>query len=264
MTYSFSHRFNVYFNDSNISTICSDVTQDSVEITQATDEALYISSVNPIKTFYIDLKTPSEDTANIDISVVTSSGWVKLDDFLILDKTNNFKRSGFISINTKDISQIQDDINNLNGYHIKLTFDASIEYELNAVTVIFADDNDLKKEYFLIDSPEFLFGASSHLLIHVAVRDEIIQRFNNMGVNLGTGLLTVFDLAEIYEVRQAGLCLALAKIFMNVSDNPKDSWYMKSLEYSKKGENFLRLAYLSLSQGDTVIKSDITVGRLYR
>lgn len=255
-------RFIIYFNSSNLSRACNQFTNDIENITQETTDALYLITDTPVRNFYVDIPTPNESQATIKIELSTSTGWQRVTDIRLIDNTNGFKRSGFISINPDDLGWQKDSYEDATGFIMKITFDIDIEYSLNGFGIIFSDDNELKKEYNLISSSDFLLGASSHLLTHIAVRDSIVQQLNNQGINklnndrtLAEGItrinalnkrLTPFDLYDIFEVRLAATYYAMCRIFNQVSDNPDDSWKVKSREYCKKGDEYLRLAFLSL------------------
>ena len=129
------------------------------------------------------------------------------------------------------------------------------------INIIFSDDRDLKGEYFEIS--QFLpKGADSHILSHVAARDEIIQYLRNGGnfkQDLNTGRLkeiTAFDLLDLGQIKQPAILLTLSKIFANVSDEVGDNWSEKSSHYRGRYNASMKLFYLDLDSDDDGVQDD--------
>jgi len=123
------------------------------------------------------------------------------------------------------------------------------------INIIFADDNDLKKEYFEIS--DFLpSGQASHILTHMSVRDHIINTLRRDGKYSYNSTDTIvkkttpWDLLDFSEVRLAATYLALSKIFNNVSDQIDDVYRQKSSYYMSLFNDAMKVLYLSLDTDD--------------
>ena len=79
---------------------------------------------------------------------------------------------------------------------------------MQALSFVFCDDNDLTYEVPEITDTSHLAGKTSHILTHVAVRNEILQSLNNKDykkTNPTTGLkedLTCWDILDLHPIEE--------------------------------------------------------------
>jgi hypothetical protein len=122
-----------------------------------------------------------------------------------------------------------------------------------AISALFSDDRELKKEFPSIMGTNFLLGGTTdHYLIHETCRNDIVQYFRKKGLRrLGADSFMkkfmAYDIMDVDEVRTAATYLALSKIFSNVANsaNEEDNWLAKSKTYKKMAEEALNTAYIT-------------------
>jgi hypothetical protein len=225
----------------------------------AAEDSLYIGFYKPINCFYVDLTTAN--TNDVSLTLEYFNGSFNAPDGLI-DDTDGFQRSGFVmwernQKNTSgDLDEIKTTINSVEKYWYKLDFSGDTSaMVVNAINILFSTDEDLKNELYEIN--QYLpSGEGTHLLTHVACRDEIIQTLNLQGKtkdNNETGWkedISAFDLLDISEVRLASTYLALAKIMFNVSDQIDDSYLQKSQIYRSKYNDIINQMTIRVDHND--------------
>ncbi len=188
-----------------------------------------------------------------------------------VEDTKAFMRSGFI----KWEPLIQEgttadwglkDVNGSSLYWVRLKVADTITAatRVNGINIVFADDNDLKREEFGILEylPKDSAGvrASTFILAHVAARETILQRLRNSGkikvVPSGTPEdLDEWDLFRSQQIRQAAVFGALAKIYFQASDSQEDIYWIKYKEYTSQLAAALNLFLLSYDQDDDGLES---------
>ena len=223
-----------------------DFSGDTESITLTAAGHLYIGFSKAVRSVYFHATTLSTGTRTTTVSYYDGSAWVAADS---MDDTKGFTRSGFITwILPEDMHKTT--VNALELWWIRI--DVSVDTSamvVQAISGLFSDDNELKKEFPKIMDAGFLLGQTSHVLIHEATRDDIMQRFRNRGVRgrRPDGYyqrMTFWDLTDFQEIRQGATLLALSKILHNVSDSSKDdNWGAKSKEFAKKADLALDLAW---------------------
>lgn len=233
--------------------------RDDFTITLEADDLLYVGYDKPINSVYMHLTTPNTNAAVITMEYYDDkqATWVNVDSFD--DDTDAFTRSAFLQWdrNLEDEGAIQPDASMPTKFFYRISTDTNMTaITIQGINILFSDDDDLKKEFFCINDAEFLLGATSHILIHEASRDEIVQRFANRGVSKrerdngrltgNTEELIAWDLLEIQEIREASKFLALHKIFFNLSDSPDDVWNQKSSYYRERYEEKVRVARITI------------------
>lgn len=253
-----------------ISDALCDFGADTEDVTLVSAGYLYLGFPKPISGSYFHLTTENDTPLSVSVSIYKTTGWFTP---TFLDDTKGFTRSGFISWELPEEGVIATYVNGAELYWHRLSVSTdSDEMTVNAISALFCDDNDLVKEFPDILDTSFLLGKASHILIHEASRDEIVQLFRNRGLrtirNAFYKRLTFWDIMDVQEVRMAARYLALSKIFENVANYDKDdNWRQKSRMYQAKYERAIDLAYLTwdrLQDGSIGIQRDITVGVLSR
>lgn len=220
----------------------------------AATDYLYIGFRKPISSVYLKHNTEYDDGGLLTAEYYNGSTWASLSD--LNDDTFAFKRSGFIRWSLEQANQSTNTVNSTALYWYR--FKSSVNRDdiiIAGINLVFADDYDLSLEQPLINDADFRGELTSHILIHVAVRNEILQKFKNNDYikQDSTGRnrdINCWDLHDISEVRQAAVFLALSKIYENMSDSPEDVWTKKASTYFSKYEEMINVARLSLDLND--------------
>jgi hypothetical protein len=237
-----------------------------------TGNYLYLGFVKPISSVFFYAPTPSTSTRTIMAEMYLSgSGWTSLS---VLDDTMGFTRNGLIQWQMPEENYGEEvTVNSIKMKWMRLSVTASTTaMVVRAVSYLFSDDNDLKREFSQIMDASFLLGASNHFLIHESSRDEIVQKIRNRGIrtirNALYRRLTFWDLLDVQEVRLASTYLTLSKIFYNVSKaSEDDDWAIKSKQFTKKFQDAFDVAFVTydkMQDGDALAQRDFTVGVMRR
>ena len=236
----------------------ADLSRDNFDVTLTTADFLYVGYYKPFSTIYTEIITPDSGSANLSAEYYDGTTWQPL---AIADSTKNFSRNGYLIWEKAPMKSVE--INSQSAFWIRI----SSSIDTSAVTfrglnLIFADDADLKREFFEIDNANLLpAGEGSHVIHHVASRNYIVQRLTNLGYvkydsDNQEESITFWDLHEISEVRQAAVMLSLSKIFFNLSDSPEDTWWAKYREYQDKFEEMFKVVKLSFDTDDDGLVDD--------
>ena len=230
--------------------------RDSFSLTLETDDFLYIGYSKPINAVYINFITANLNSGNLSLEYYNGTSWAAVSGFD--EDTDGLSRSAFLQWE-RDLDGDTDSQPDLsmplkNYYRLSIDADSSA-IEIQGMNLIFADDEDLKKEFFCITDGEILQGADSHILIHDACKNEIIQYLRNKGFSkqrdsslIGREDIIGWDLLDIHEVREAAKFLALNKIFFNMSDSPDDVWYQKSIYYRAQYESQIQITLATIDE----------------
>lgn len=226
-----------------------DFGRDTASITLASSETLYIGFDKPIAAFFVEMSTANTNSSTISLKYYNGSAFTACAG--LYDDSNGFSRSGFIRWDRNQTDEAVTTIDSAEKYWYELTVSADTSAcVFQGLNLVFADDQDLTREVPNIS--KYLDGASSFILYHEAVRDELIQRLRADGSykeDLATGDvkdITAFDLLDISQVKVPATHLALAKIFFDCSDDPDDIFMMKSKEYRNLYNMGMNTFYLSL------------------
>lgn len=235
-----------------------DFDRDTISITlHQSEDYLYVGYYKPISAFYIELGTANTNAGSFTGEFYNGTTWVSLEG--LHDDTKSFTRSGFITWDRNQTDEDNTTVNSTDKYWYRfrpsVTHSATV---INGLNIVFADDQDLKREFFEIS--DFLpSGESSFILTHVACRDHIIQVLRNAGYEKRNSAmlredLTAFDLLELGEIKLAATYLALSKIFSNIQDDEEDIWRQKSQDYMSLYSKSQKNGFLSLDLDDDGIK----------
>ena len=246
-------KLTVIFEDAGtLTNISSSVAQFKDEITTQidviTDNFLYIGFYKPIKNFYIHFDTPTTDNINVFLQVFDGESWIDVVDFI--DETNNFTKSGFISC-LENSRPAEVDGNSL--YFFRFRFDGiAADLKLGAVSMLLCSINDISAVYPPVIQQDFRLGKQS---LHVALelsKNNIIQYLRNKGINTNDNKrLTVFDLLDVQEVRQAAAYKTISQILLSVFNSPEDKFYILSEKFKEKAEELLKTYMLSIDYNQT-------------
>ncbi len=247
----------------------------SLEIV-ALEDKLYVGFEDkPINAIYLEFGTANTNSSAPTLKYYNGTSFEVVGGFH--DDTNNLLRSGYIvwdrhqrDANGK-LDQEKTTINSQEAYWYEFSFSAdfSVGTTVQGLNIVLADDNDL--EYELAEIDEFRAdNRDSFILMHQAVRDDIVQTIRNRGIQKqrteadrnkqgGSTLrdITPWDLLDHQQLKQAAKYLALSKIFFNVSDAIDDKWYQKYQDYKRLGDESLNLFIMDIdTQNDGVVDNN--------
>lgn len=224
------------------------------------NDYLYVGFYKPINTFYVEIGTANTNAGSFAGEFYNGTSWTALSG--LHDETKSFIRSGFISWDSNQTDEASVAVNSTTKYWYR--FRPSVTHSstvVNGLNIVFADDQDLKREYF--ESSDYLpSGESSHILTHVSARDEIIQYIRNSGHyknNINSGNLkdiTAFDLLDIAQIKLAATYLALSKIFQSIQDSSDDVFLEKSRHFRGLYSSAIKTFYLDIDYDDDGIKDN--------
>ena len=237
-----------------------DYDRDTFTITlDSSTSYLYVGFYKPINTFYVELSTANTNAGSFTAQFYNGTTWTSLSGFH--DETASLTRSGFMSWDRNQTDEAATTVNSteLFWYRFRpsVTHSATVVSGLN---IVFADDNDLKREFFEIS--DFLpTGESSHILTHVAARDQVIQAIRQGGLyktnNSTRKDITPFDIHDVGQIKLAATYLALYKIFSAVTDDPDDIYKAKADEYKSQYGLAVKTPYIDIDTDDDGILDDI-------
>lgn len=221
---------NSVFSDYSIEGLDYDRDTFTITLNQSTSY-LYVGFYKPINSFYTEVGTVNANAGTFVGEYYNGTAWTSLSG--LYDESASFTRSGFIQWERgqDDEAATIVDSTELFWYRFRpsVTHSATV---INGLNIVFADDTDLKREFFEVAN--FLpTGESSHILSHVAARDKIIQKLrkeNRYITNSVDGKKDVnaFDIHDINQVKLAATYLCLSKIFGAVTDDPEGLYKTKS------------------------------------
>jgi hypothetical protein len=229
--------------------------RDVVSIELDSSDFLYVGFRKPINAFYFNHTSTYENEAVLSLEVYNGTSWVEASGKA--DDTLGLKRSGFIKFDRDQVGQVSHTVDGSNLYWYRLSVsEAREELKIEGINLVFADDYELMLEQPYITLPEFLgkIATTTHILIHAACRNEIMQCFRNKDYyKMSNGVkedINAWDLLDIEEIRQAAVYLAMSKIYFNMSDANDDVWANKSYEYRTLYTKMIQVASLSLDVND--------------
>lgn len=213
---------------------------------------------------YVEINQPNAVDIDLEAEYWNGTAWTALP--LLAEDTAGFQRSGFIKWAIPADWAIGSDQTgcpqNATNFWLRFSVDLSLTNTtaITGINLVFADDNDLRILNWQIDDfrPKTQAGdrPTSHILTHVAAREEILQRWIRDGVlkqSDATGkilLVDQWDLFDINQIRQAAKYLALSMIYFALSDQKDDMYWLKSREYQASYSAAMKLAILSLDTND--------------
>lgn len=244
----------VVYGDSytDISSSVCDFAVDDASVTLLVGKYMYIGFEKPISSLFFYLPTVSTGSRTVSVAMYNSS-ISTYDNVVSLDDTKGFTRSGFITWILPDNCSLSN-VNSISKYWVRISVDTSTSaMVVRAISSLFSDDRELKKEFPSIMNSNFLLGGTTdHYMIHESCRNDIVTYFRKKGMRrLGKDgymkKFSAFDIMDIDEVRTAATYLALSKIFSNIANsaNSEDNWLAKSNAYAKKYTTSIESAYLT-------------------
>lgn len=244
-----------------ISKECADFSRDTAAVTLADTSILYVGFNKPFNQIYVNLDTANTNATTLSIQYWDGSQWTSATNGV--DDTKGLTRSGFITWDRNLTNESQTSINSSTKNWIKITSSVTTSaMVVSGLNFIFVDDQDLKTEVPEIADSNHLAGKTSHILTHVAVRNQIIQDLRNKDyfrINPTTGLkedLTPWDILDANQLKQAAIFLALSKIYFNFSDETDDKYQKKSEYYYSKYDKAINMSRISLDLDDDGLEDE--------
>lgn len=234
------------------SPVAADFTRDEFSFTVLGGEHIYLGLDKPFGASYVCLTTPSTNPRTMSAQFWNGSSWVAVS--YLRDETQGLTRSGFLFW---DKSKMQKSaVGGKEKFYVRISLNNdSTEITFRGINLVLADDVSLRSNFPpIIGSDMYPVGESSHILTHVSARDEILMELRKRyqkhrpDSEIVWEMINVWDLIDIFELREAACYLALAKIFFNLSDNPEDHWYKKYTHWSNKYQAAFEVAYLSIDK----------------
>ena len=191
---------------------------------------IYLGLYKKFKNIYASIIS-SALTSEVSYEYYNGSSWISLS---VRDESKDMAQSGFIKWDLpKD--WVTNSVNNEELFYIRLSFDGDID--LNALNMLFSNDNDLTERYR--DINEFLGNDTNFVALHQSSRKDIIQKIRNSGkakvssVDKSLSDVIIWDFLRPEQLREASAYLTLSKIFSNVSDNIDGKFYQLQMMYYK-------------------------------
>lgn len=239
---------------SDLSSDAADYSRDSFNITMIMADYLYVGLDKPFGSIFAALETANSNSGNLNFEIYNGDNWVAPSFYN--DESRGFNRSGFLFWGKTSMKSTT--IDGIEKYYIRLSISAdSTAMVFRGINLVLSDDSRMKVNFPPINSTRFYpEGESTHLITHVSARDEIIMRLRKRYRKRNNDLtdvwskINIWDLIDLFELREAATYLALAKTFFNISDNLEDHWYDKYKHWEGKYQSAFETAYLSIDIDD--------------
>lgn len=244
----------VYKNSTDYSAELENYISDTVALTLLDSDYLYVGYKKPINAFYVAGYNMNTNTSVLTVEYYNGSAFTDVTN--LSDKTSGLARDGFVSWDRNLTNEDATTINSLEKYWYRISVDVTTSaMTLYGLNLLLSDDLDIKElETNLVSSDYFPDGFASFLPYHQSARNEIIQRLRNEGNGVYNGVtfydLTVFDLLDYTQLKEASKHLAISNIYFNLSDSIDDKYYQRYQEYRKRYDENYRVFYLSIDTND--------------
>ena len=234
-----------------------DFDRDTFSVTlDSSTSYLYIGFYKPINAFYVELSTANTNDGTFTGEFYNGTTWASLSGFY--DESKSLQRSGFLRWDRDQTDEEKTTVNSTELFWYR--FQPSVTHSATTIAglnIVFSDDQDLKREYF--EASELKPSAeSSHILTHVAARDQIIQAIRSSGdyktLNSVRKDITAFDLHDIGQVKLAATYLALYKIFNSITDDPDDFYKKKADDFKSQYALAIKTPFIDIDSDDDGIR----------
>jgi len=226
------------------------------------EDKLYVGNEKPIDKFFAQMLTANTNANTLTLKYYNGTSFVSVSGFL--DDSRGFTRSGFVSwtrpTTDNETLEVQTTINGSEQYWYEITTSAdhSAGSKIQALNLVFSDDQDIKREIpeLITKTGNFPSGETSHILQHVSSRDEIIQEINRWEVRKRkdnetfSNNITAWDLLDSAQVRLASTYLTISKIYFNLTDATDSTEKEKSQAYYLKYKQALDLFIVEIDIND--------------
>ncbi len=229
----------------------------------SSDDYLFVGFEKPINGFYVELETANTVANSFSLEYYNGTSFSAVDE--LLDESKGWTRSGFVSwarpVDSTTAQTIEEatTINSQEAfwYRIRPSADHDAGTQLRGLGVVFSDDRDIQEhEPRLVKTSFIPSGQNSHILSHVAARDEIIQDIRKRELskknssNVFAEDIFALDLLDFKQLRMASKYKAMELIYNGLSDNPDDVYAVQSTKYKLDYEDAFKLFLLDLDLND--------------
>jgi hypothetical protein len=232
----------------------------SATITLTDSNYIYIGFYKPVAEIYFEFTTANTNANTLAVQYYStaSSDWASL---TVIDETNGFTENGFLHFTRPVDSNDNDDwgettIDSEELYWLRIQPSvAHSETVYKYVGLLFSDAKSLAMYNPYINDSSMLMGETTHLKMHCAARNQIIQKLFVEGqIKLDSSYkktrITGWDVLDKNEIKDAAAYLALSLIYFNLSDQPEDNWAVKSNKYDIMYKELISTIYLTLDKND--------------
>lgn len=226
-----------------------DFKRDSFSIQLTTDDFIYVGYEKLINALYIQMNTPNTIASSLTVEYYSESGWATLE---ACDETLAFTRNGFITWERPtDGANVTVAGKELCWFRISSNDDIdAVDFE--AISLLFSDDHTIcAYEPSLNDPCFYAEGETSHLLRHLAARNYIMSKIRRKYSKEEGGVtknVNMWDVLDIFEIREAANYYAISQIYFNLAEGPDDAYWAKYVEYKEMFDEAMSLGILSIDQ----------------
>jgi hypothetical protein len=256
--------FTVIYEGTDLSKKLKDFGTGEVALELAPLEHIYVGYYKPSFTqFYVELKTKNTVPNVISAEFYDGTIWQPLNTFL--DESEGFTKSGFLFFERPKNWKAAT-VEGQENFYIRLSTNEahSAGTTLKGLAILLSNDLDLEGVRSNIVSK--LNNGASWVLKHEQAAKDILQELRNKGnrvvknanssnqfVTEGARFsdLTLFDLLEPMQLRQASLYKTLSMIYLDeLSDEVDDKWHRQGTRYEENYAKMVNLFYLQLDVDD--------------
>jgi len=251
-----------YFDGTNYTDMSQELAgfkRDTVDITLATGQYIYVGFKKQINALYFHANVFNESLSDLT-GEYYNGAWTEFD---LDDCTDGFNRDGFIHWDrVSDGESVAVDDCEMCWWRFSVNIDTTM-MTIQALNILFSDDDDLcTQSPALIDPCFYSAGAASHILYHVSARDKIISELRRLGYITNSGnSIDEWDILDIEEFKLASTYYAISQIYFNLSDSPEDQYWTKYQEYMARYNEAFSLSRVSIDlDGDGNADASTEVG----
>ena len=229
-------------------------------ITLADSEYIYIGFYKPVAEIFFSFTTANTNANTLAVQYYStdSSDWASL---TVIDETNGFTTDGFLHFTRPVDSNDNDDwgantIDSEELYWLRIQPSAThTETVFNFVGLVFSDAKSIAMYNPYINDSNLLMGQTTHLKMHCAARNQIIQKLFTEGMikydsSYSRTRITGWDILDKNEIKDAAAYLAISLIYFNLSDQPEDNWAVKAAKYDSMYRELIKTIYLTIDKND--------------
>lgn len=256
--------FTVLYEGTDLSKKLKDFGTGEVSLELNTGEYVYIGYYKPsFKQFFIELGTSNINANTISAEYFNGTTWAPLNT--LIDESEGLTKSGFFFFD-RPSDWGTTTVESIEKYYIRLSTNAnfSVGTTIKGLGILLSNDLDLIGVRENIVSK--LNSGSSWVLKHEQAAKDILQELRNKGnrvvknsstdtplVTEGSRFadLTLFDLLEPEQLRQASLYKCLSMIYLDeLSDDVDDKWQRQGTRYEDNYSKMVNLFYLQIDLDD--------------
>jgi len=262
--------FSVLYEGSDLSKKLKDFGTNEVSLELLDSEYIYVGYYKPSFTqFFIEVGTANINANTMSAEYFDGTVWQPLNT--LLDESDGLTKSGFFFFERpSDWSKAT--VETIENYYIRLKTNTSHSAGTTLKGLAIVLSNDLDLEGVRSNIVDKLNNGASWILKHEQAAKDILQELRNKGnrivknadsnnalVTEGARFadLTLFDLLEPEQLRQASLYKTLSMIYLDeLSDEVDDKWHRQGTRYEENYSRMVDLFYLQIDFDDDGVASD--------